>query len=196
MGTACLLTCGPIYAAYLIQQGGKGYRLALRSMLGIFIGRFIGYSIFGSLAGLIGAKVAICNRPIMMAIAYLLSAAFLVVACISTRHDEGRCSLPRLMRLTRQPVLLGLVTGINYCPPFLVAFTKAIISGGVFRGTMFFVSFFFGTSTLMMPLFMFGGLPGRSAFRTIGVIASLIVAAWLFASAIFIIVRLLGPWSN
>ncbi len=192
MGTACLLTCGPIYASYLMQQGGKGYRLALRNVLGIFIGRFIGYSIFGSLAGLLGAKVAIRNRPIMMAIAYLLSASFLVITCISTRRGEDRCSLPRFMRLTKQPVLLGLVTGINYCPPFLVAFTKAMISGGVFLGTMFFVSFFFGTSVLMMPLVMFGGLPSKSTFKTIGVIASLVVAAWLFISAIFIIVRFLG----
>jgi len=192
MGTACLLTCGPIYVSYLMQRSGKGFRLALKDILGILVGRFIGYSIFGSLAGLIGVKVAIRTRPVVVAVAYLLSAAFLVITCFSTWHGNARCGLPRFMRLTGQPVVLGLVTGINFCPPFFVAFTEAVISSGALVGMMFFVSFFFGTSSLMTLLFIFGGLPGKSISRTVGVFASLVVAAWLFSSAVVIIAQLLG----
>ena len=196
MGTVCLFTCGPIYASYLMRQGGKGYGPALRNMLGIFVGRFIGYSIFGSLAGLIGTKAAIRNHPIMTVIAYLISGTFLVLTSISGRRGESGCSMPRVAKLTKQPALLGLATGINYCPPFLVALAYAVISGGIIVGTLFFVAFFFGTSVMMVPLFMFGVLPGRRTFRVIGVIASLVVAAWLFISAISIIAGFRGSGSG
>jgi len=113
MGTTCLLTCGPIYGTYLLQQKGTGLRLAGGRILKILLGRFLAYSLFGSIAGLLGAKVTINHRPILIVIANFLCALLLVIVSILNWRDESGCSSPRYAFLTKNPMLLGIITGIN-----------------------------------------------------------------------------------
>lgn len=189
MGTTCLATCGPIYGPFMLQRA-RGIGGSLRAMLGIFGGRFVAYALFGAAAGIVGAKTALLHRPYFTIAAYGLSAALLIASAFVSVRFERSCAAARWSRAAGSPFLLGAVTGINFCPSFLVALTKAVVAGGSWAGAVFFVFFFLGTSVYMLPLTALGLAGERKAFRLVGRIASIAVAGWLLYSAAAIIVTL------
>jgi sulfite exporter TauE/SafE len=187
MGTTCLATCGPIYAPFLLQRQ-RGIGGSVRALLGLFAGRFVTYAAFGIVAGFIGAKATILHRPMFRSSAYIIAAALLIVSTVININFEKRCVVSRWSRFIYNPFMLGAITGINFCPSFLVALTKAITLAGALAGMLFFVSFFIGTSIYMLPLSLFGVVANKKIFRTIGRVASIIVAIWLILSAVSVIV--------
>ena len=52
-------------------------------------------------------------------------------------------------RLVRLPVAAGFVTGLSFCPPFLLAFTGALEEHDLVYGMLFFTAFFVGTSVFL-----------------------------------------------
>ena len=59
------------------------------------------------------------------------------------------------------PALLGLVTGLSLCPPFIAALAGATAQRTLLSSLLFFLSFFVATSLYVVP-FPFTGLLGRS----------------------------------
>ena len=62
-GTACLVTCSPIYLPYLISEDRKLGKSIL-AVLEISAGRFVSYLAFGAIAGYTGAQIASVNREL------------------------------------------------------------------------------------------------------------------------------------
>jgi hypothetical protein len=71
-GTACLASCGPVYAAYLLGEKRTG----LQSLIVILLlnaGRFIAYALFGALVGYLGGSIPASVRvPVACALPLLL----------------------------------------------------------------------------------------------------------------------------
>lgn len=186
MGTTCVATCGPIYGPFLLQRQ-RSVGGSFRALMGIFAGRFVTYAAFGMVAGLIGAKATILHRPMFRFSAYLIAAALLIVSTVININFEKRCAVSRWSRFIYNPFILGAVTGLNFCPSFLVALTKAIMLAGALAGMLFFISFFVGTSIYMLPLSLFGVMANKKLFRIIGRVASIAVAIWLILSAVSVL---------
>ena len=70
-GTACLVTCSPIYLPYLISEDRKLSK-GIIAVLEISAGRFVSYLAFGAIAGYTGAQIASVNRELFTSIAYIL----------------------------------------------------------------------------------------------------------------------------
>lgn len=190
-GTACLVTCGPIYAPFLLQKKNSIVQSIL-VLVQISGGRFFSYAIIGLLAGLFGSKLPIDQREWFTAIAYVLFSLYLIVSSIVSFNFERTCLAHRYSKLAQWPFLLGIFTGINICPSLLLAITRSISLSGPIAGLLLFSSFFVATTLFLLPLSFFGLLGNKKLIRDIGRFASIAVAAWFCASAAIIIEKQLS----
>lgn len=176
-GTICLLTCTPIYLPYLISED-RSLKKSFLKVMEISGGRFFAYLLFGALAGWLGSFVPQQQRTLFTGISYILLSIFLIINAIRTHKAEKQCKVPAWMKFTHSAFMLGIFTGVNFCPSFLIALTKSVDLGGALGGTLLFTGFFVGTTLFLIPL-AFGGLltvigPVKKAARY----ASILIAIW------------------
>jgi sulfite exporter TauE/SafE len=177
LGTTCLATCTPIYLPYLISEDRKVSKSIL-TVLEISGGRFFSYLAFGAVAGFTGSQISAINRELFTAIAYILLSGYLILSAIRTHRKSKHCSIPKMSRLTKSAFILGILTGINFCPSFLIALSNAIDLGGAIDGMLLFFGFFVGTSLYLFPLAFIGQLSKVKVMKMIAQIASILVAAY------------------
>ncbi len=182
-GTICLMTCAPIYLPYLISEDRKLSKGFL-TVIEISVGRFFSYIAFGAVAGYAGAQIGSIDRELFTSIAYILLSAYLVLSAVRTRKKEKKCHIPKMTRLTKSAFLLGVLTGISFCPAFLIALSKAVNLGGALSGMMLFLGFFFGTSVFLMPLAFVGQLSKINKMKLVAQFASIFIAVWFTFSGV------------
>lgn len=187
-GPLCVVSCGPVYAPYLMQK----HRTTLQSicaLLQISAGRFVTYFIIGLLAGALGTQITDIKRSEFTATAYILFSIFLVSSALRTgKCDEG-CRMAGWSRFVEIPFILGMATGISFCPSFLLALTKAVDRGGMSAGALLFGAFFVGTNIYFIPFVLFGIMGKTYRLRTIARIASFIVALWFTGQAVWLLLH-------
>jgi sulfite exporter TauE/SafE len=181
-GTTCLATCGPVYAPYLMQYG-RSLPKSLLAVLELSAGRFISYLIVGAVAGLLGRQVHIGEKGLLTAAAYSLCSIFLLVTVFRTYRRDQNCPMGRWAGIIDRPLVLGVLTGINICPPFLLALTKAFHGSGPAAGMTLFAAFFVGTSLFLLPISAFGLLGDRKLFRSMARWGAAAVSAWFLILA-------------
>ena len=192
-GVTCLAYCAPVLVPYLL---GEGHRTARNwGVLAQFMaGRLAGYLLFGLLAwtaqslvlGLLGSQ-----SP-LFGVLYVVLAGLLLVYGLVKMPTVCATSLPGLSGwLRRWPALLpaglGLFTGLNLCPPFLLAFANAANSASLLQSVLFFLLFFIGTSLYFVPLPFVGTLHRFPALRIIGKFAAVIIAVYYLLYGIVLI---------
>lgn len=93
----------------------------------------------------------------------------------STLGTQSAAASPTVL-----PLILGLLTGINICPPFLIALTKAAESGSALDSVRFFVFFFLGTAVYFLPMPLLGALRFVRTLQTVGRLAAGIIGVYYF----------------
>lgn len=181
-GTICLVSCTPIYLPYLISED-RSFAKNIWKVLEISLGRFFSYIVFGLFAGWIGSNIATINRDIFTAIAYILLSCFLVLSVVRTKKKQGKCHIPAVAKITSSAFLLGVFTGINFCPSFLIALSKAVDLAGPISGALLFIGFFVGTSIYLIPLAFSGFLAYIKNLKFLAQLASIAIAVWFLFSA-------------
>jgi len=154
-GTACLASCGPVYATYLMSEERRGWQ-PLRVILLLNLGRFVAYVAFGAAMGLLGGYIPVSVRMPLAYAGYLLFSVYLIVSVARVHRACSGCGVSRFMRITRSPLLLGILTGFSICPAFLIAITGAFETSGALAGALLFTGFFAGTTVYMLPFALFG----------------------------------------
>ena len=82
---------------------------------------------------------------------------------------------------------LGFLTGLNLCPPFLLAVTDAASTGSLVQSLGFFFAFFLGTSVYFLPVPFIGHFSYAESLRTIGRFAAGLMALfYLYSGAILL----------
>ncbi|OQY39121.1 MAG: hypothetical protein B6226_02505 [Candidatus Cloacimonetes bacterium 4572_65] len=176
-GSICLVSCTPIYLPYLVSEK-RSFAKNLFKVLEISLGRFFSYIVFGLMAGWIGSNIATINRDLFTGIAYVLLSSFLVLSVVRTKKKGKGCKIPKFMNITSSAFLLGVFTGINFCPSFLIALSKAVDLAGPISGALLFIGFFFGTSIFLAPLAFSGFLAQIKKLKIVAQFASIGIAAW------------------
>ena len=182
-GSICLATCTPIYLPYLLTEERKLSK-SLIKVAEISAGRFFSYLAFGAAAGYAGANISSIDREIFTSIAYILLSIYLILSAYRTHQHDKKCHVPKIARFTRNSFILGILTGINFCPAFLIALSKAVNLGGMFSGMFLFLGFFFGTTLFLIPLAFFGLLSKIKVMKLIAQIASVLIAIWFIFTGI------------
>lgn len=179
-GTACLASCGPVYAAYLLGEKRTGLQ-SLMVILLLNAGRFIAYGLFGAVVGYLGGAIPASVRVPVACAGYLFFSVYLLLSVVRVRKTCSGCATGRVLKMTRSPFLLGILTGFSICPAFLIALTGAFGSSGPLSGMMLFIGFYAGTTVYMLPFALFGLLTSKgwitSGARVIGVIVAIYFAA-------------------
>lgn len=176
-GATCLATCTPVYLPYLLNEERKLSK-SLLVVTEISLGRFISYIAFGALAGYAGASIASVNRMVFTGIAYILLSIYLVLSAVRTRQHDKKCHIPKAAAFTKNAFVLGILTGINFCPSFLIALSKAVNLGGPVSGMSLFTGFFVGTTLYLIPMAFVGMLAKVKQMKTMAQLASILIAIW------------------
>jgi len=180
-GPACLASCGPVLAPWLVAER-PGWRRAL-GLLSVFLGgRLAGYLLFAVAAGLAGATMPLeaRARALLFAAAHLGLAATLIVYGLRPQRRRAEPPLVTIAPARRSwtPVLLGLFTGVNLCPPFVVAAVRAMETGSVTGAVLFFLAFFAGTAVWFVPFAALGALRAAETAATVARFTMLALAAY------------------
>jgi sulfite exporter TauE/SafE len=181
-GVFCISTCLPVMAPVM---GFRERKTAehLRIFGQILMGRWGGYLLFGLFAGLAGERIGsasfdrLLNLPILMLSIILIyySLGFL------ERPKTGFCMAGPAAWASKSPMLMGFLTGINICPPFLMSLGSVLSLHSLLKGALFFSLFFLGTTVYFIPLLGLGFMAKireiQLAARVGGVIAGLLFLA-------------------
>jgi len=188
-GLMCLASCGPVLLPAL-AAAGTGWR-GTGALLGTFLaGRLVGYLGFATLAWALGLALPLPARAngLVFAVVHLgLAVALVLWAVLPRRPRAAPCpqgvAVSRRVALARRfqalgPAVMGLLTGLNLCPPFIAAGVRAAEGRSLPGALAFFVLFFVGTAVWFLP---FLGLAGLRRFTAIGTVArftAVVVAAY------------------
>ena len=149
-GTVCMAHCAPVIIPLFLGEGDRIGRNSI-SLIVFLAGRLAGYLLFSLLAW--GAGRLILNTPeyrdIIFGAAYIaLSLAMLIYGLFISRDSCAAVSLKgtlsRLLadRIWIITIIMGFLTGINLCPPFLMAFTSSAYQASLWQSVMYFLMFF------------------------------------------------------
>jgi hypothetical protein len=167
-GLFCLATCAPALVPFIMaeERGPLHSAIALGELA---LGRLLAYLSFGLAVGYAGVKL---NGPwldeaIGIAMISLSTVMLLFVASRKMPHP-GLCILRD--KYFRFPALFGFLTGINVCPPFLLAISSAAAMGSLWGSVLLFGGFFLGTTIYLVLLIPLGFLGAYEPVRITGLI--------------------------
>jgi sulfite exporter TauE/SafE len=196
-GAVCMAYCGPVLIPYLMGEGNPIGRNAVYVAL-FLAGRLIAYIITGIIAGILGQAFLHPSpvKTILMGAIYIVLAVLLITygfyrfreICLGQAQNKfdrlyGR-RWPYLVPLTG-----GVITGLNICPPFLLAITKAIDTGQIAASVWFFILFFLGTSLYFIPFPFIGFFRRQEILRIIGKFAAILAGLFYFYRGLIMLIQ-------
>ncbi len=166
-GTYCVFNCAPAAVPLFLSEDMD--RKSNWNRLTLFLtGRLLGYLIFGFLIGLFGAYAMGYFDPFIQqkfesVNMIVLGTVLLFTGLPSNKKGKVEC-LRKIFNNSKPlaPLIIGLLTGMSFCPPFFVAAARVFGTEGSFGGLIYFFFFFLGTSVFILP---FGGFFLLSRFR-------------------------------
>jgi sulfite exporter TauE/SafE len=187
-GTVCLAFCAPVLIPFFLAEGKKT-PANFRLMGEFLLGRLTGYLGFGAIAWMTNSLILANTsfREIGLGVVYMILAVFLVLFGLWPEHKpcggQWLTSQPERFNSDKSgwfSLLLGLLTGLNLCPPFLLAFAGAAGSRSLGGSVFFFFCFFLGTSIFFLPLPFIGLVNRHQTFRWVGRLSAAVVGAYYF----------------
>ena len=185
---ACLAYCAPAFVPLLMGEG-KGVMRSYGLLAQFLTGRLSGYLLFALLAwGVHHSALQVFSRPEPV-IGVFFVAFSVMLLLYGFRTESSGCARPRLAAVQRMlegtfpgllPIAAGFVTGLSFCPPFLLAFTGATAEPSLLSGMAFFFTFFLGTSIFLLPAPLWGMFRDRAVLKTIGKMAAGLMGVYYF----------------
>lgn len=196
-GVVCVGYCAPVLVPYLLGQG-SGVLANLSIVARFLLGRLAGYLAFSVLAFAFHAALpaSVTVRNFIMGSTYVILSVLLVFYGFRYRTGSPVCAArgsdPFLSRTGRLwpalvPAILGLLTGLTICPPFLLAFTAAVEKTTLMGSVAFFFLFFCGTSIFFLPFPLVGSLKRLRVLSTVGKLAAGIVGLYYFYAGLILL---------
>ena len=195
-GATCIAYCAPVLVPYLLGEGKSILRNSVLTAQ-FLSGRLVGYLLFAVLAWGINRSIlqGMSKPDLIIGPAYIVFSMLLIyygffatsTSCVATRMNGLRHRLTKIWP-DLLPVIAGLVTGLSFCPPFLLAFTGAVEKTTVLQSMFFFFAFFLGTSIFFIPTPFIGILRGFSPLRIIGKMAAGLIGVYYLYSGIMMLI--------
>jgi hypothetical protein len=185
-GPTCLATCAPVLVPCLMGGiGGNSLGSDVAAVIRFLSGRLCGYLVFAVVAwslGLALASLGPYQEPIV-GVCYLALAVFLLTFAFSAgKSGCARTPVRSVLHSVRSPALLpfaaGLASGLNFCPPFLLATLSGSQAGSLPGSLAFFAAFFLGTSIFFIPFPLVGLLRRYPAVPIVGKMAAGVVGTY------------------
>ena len=201
-GPACGAACGPVRVPALLTE-----RAGLRpnaQTLSVFLGaRLLGYLLFAAVAWEVGTLASLlpAHRLLLMGGVNVVLAGVLIWYAWSAKHACGEgCAEQKLVNIgavksnrASGAAVLGLLTGLSLCPPFVAAGFRAAQLGSVLQAVLFFMFFFVGTTVWFVPFAGIGCVVRNQAVMTVARMTMVLIALYYLLMGI---AMLLGRKGN
>ena len=194
LGLSTGATC-PVLVPYLLGEA-KSIRQTAWTLSRFMLGRLLGYLVFAVIAWLAGSWLGLLTerRETLMGPMYILMAALLLwygmlqpVAPCAGSALHGRAARLAQKRPSLLPLLMGFFTGLNLCPPFLLAFAAAGEISTLEHSLLFFLSFFAGTALFFLPTPLLGVCKNIASLKNIGRLAAAVMSVYYFYIGILLV---------
>ncbi len=184
-GGYCLASCIPVFVPYILSEDKKT-KWNFICLSKFMLGRLLGYILFALLAWITGNFIIKQSyyKEIIFSLSYIFLSFTLIIYTFSKSHKA--CTIKFFSKIFSRSdkeknfitiLLLGLFTGINVCPPFMLAFSDAAFFTNIFSSILYFIAFFIGTTVYFIPIPFIGALKGKQ-IKFIGKMCSLIIGVF------------------
>jgi hypothetical protein len=184
-GPACIAACGPVLVPALLT-GHRGVRRNTRTLTVFLAARLAGYLLFALVAWELGTLASMLPTPriVLMGTVNVVLATVLFWYAWSARHICGAsCSDAKLVEIeaadshrSKGAAMLGLLTGLSLCPPFVAAGFRAAQLRNVIEALLFFAVFFVGTTVWFVPFAGLGCVVRNQAVITVARMTMALIA--------------------
>jgi sulfite exporter TauE/SafE len=160
-------------------------------------GRLFAYLIVGLITGWAGMILLepTGGSMVLFGVIYLLLAGLLIAYGFHRFREVCLGKVDNALKkryLFRWPFLVpvvgGFVTGLNLCPPFLLAIAAAMEGDSIGGAVLFFGYFFVGTSVYFIPLPFVGFFRRQQALRAIGKFAAMLAGVFYLYKGILMLI--------
>lgn len=174
-GIYCIIYCLPFVAPVMVFEN-RERREGIWIIARFILGRFVGYLLFGAVVGYLGERFSglHLNKVVMAAMALLSLILILHAFGLWQAGRSGLCAAIKKYD-PKIPLLMGLLMGVNVCPPFLLSITYVFTLHSALEGVIYFLMFFIGTTVYFIPALFLSYLGKIREFQIVGRISAIIV---------------------
>lgn len=185
VGVYCLGLCLPIFLPLLLSQNRRG-RKSLFLVAEFSLGRLLGYLLFGLLFGWFGMVVKSSFVHAIASLANLWIGILIIIYSLGLIDRKFCAALP--FEKIKWPVVLGFLTGVNICPPFLGSLAYIFNLKSALLSLGYFLLFFLGTSVYIVPFTLLGAFSGNNWLQKGARISGILVGIY------FVVINLIKIW--
>jgi len=190
-GLACLGYCAPVFVPYMMSEDRKTVHSA-RVVGELALGRLVAYLAVGAAAGYIGLHLeGVFFQKVIGAAMIALSLLLIFYAVTRIKPQSTFCRwMDTRSKYFRYPLVFGLLTGFNVCPPFLLAISYTLGLESVVMSVIFFGGFFVGTAVYIVIFLPLGYLGRWEHMRVIALLTALLSGGFFFFLGVIRLVAL------
>jgi sulfite exporter TauE/SafE len=159
MGLFCCVSCYPFLAPVFAAEN-RSAGATLRVWLQFILGRLAGYLLFGAAIGGLGERFDQGWLTLASTVGMMIMAGLLIFYAVGFWKPAWSFCAAGTRRGKATPAVLGLLMGVNACPPFLMSAAYVLTLHSLLKGIVYFFVFFCATTAYLVPL-LFVGLLGR-----------------------------------
>lgn len=193
-GIFCIGFCYPVLGPLMLSSPKSKFKNSAIALAIFTLGRLVAYLLFGAIFGFIGGMVSSLSlfRSIILPFAYLSLGGLMILYGLVTPFPHWAIChlLDKFYQNRKSNLIFGFLTGINICPPFLLAITTATELGKIWYGVIFFFFFFLATTVYLLPLLL---VIFVSRFKDIQIAARLVAilaGIWFIYRAVELFLRM------
>lgn len=175
VGIYCLGLCLPIFLPILLSQK-RTTKNSLFILLEFSCGRLLGYFLFGLIIGLIGELIKSSFIHYLVALVNMWTGLLMIMYSLG-KIDKKFCVAIPFAKI-KWPFLLGFLTGVNVCPPFIASLTYVFNLQNLLASIIYFLMFFLGTTTYLVPTAFLGLLTRFKWISKIAQVSGVIVGLY------------------
>jgi sulfite exporter TauE/SafE len=157
-GTYCFVNCIPVLIPFFFSENDLTFKKNRLYITLFILGRLIGYMAVGVIIGFAGYYINSFIDPqfkrAMASIAYIILGSLLILSAFDLKILPQSFFCRKRKQFCRggfYPLLFGIFTTFNFCPPFLAVASRVMSVGQITSGIIYFLTFFIGTSVYLIP---------------------------------------------
>lgn len=184
-GIYCLGFCLPIFLPILLSQR-RTAKTSFRLVVEFSLGRLAGYAVFGFIVGYLGQVITSGSVHLLVTLANIWTGILMILYSLGT-IDKKICSLIPMKKI-KWPLIVGFLTGVNICPPFLASLTHVFNLRDAVASLWYFLMFFLGTSLYIVPSALLGVFTKKGWVQKFAQVSGVIVGIY------FVVISFLRFW--
>ena len=185
VGVYCLGLCLPVFLPILLSKK-RDVKKSFWLVAEFSLGRLLGYLFFGLIFGWLGQTIKsnLIHQIVGLANLWLgISMVLYSLGAINQKFCPGK-----VFNYLKWTFLVGFLTGVNICPPFLASLTYVFNLRDAFLSLIYFFAFFLGTSTYIVPAAIFGFFSKFPWLQKLGQISGFLVGFYFITQSLFKII--------